>query len=450
MKGPAKVYVTMGLTLVVLLLMYYLPPITLGGVQLRKIDVLADLDTDLDTTESEAATVPPPKPKPKGVWSDVWPDGVEPIEDFGTDSTGGMDCFYTALAKGKALGRPVRVAYLSDSFVEGDIMLVDLRHILQQRFGNGGLGWMRCCTNFDEGSLAAALSSSGFTPRHIMSPKQLNNAQYILPQGYSEVNGSATASVAPLAGSYTPSWSRSTVWGYTSSGATVSGSPATGAVRWKASKNIQKAQFQTPHTSRFTATVSGNAKVFGMSLETDGGIVVDNFGVRGASGLTLSKMAEELAKDFAHQHPYDLIVVHFGLNVIEPSSTQAKCSWYTAKMKDCVRLIKRIYPHSAVLIVSASDRAQRDPATGKVRTLPAIPLLVRSQQQMAADMGVGYLNLYHLMGGKNSVMDMVNKRLAEKDYTHINRKGGKWVAERFAKSLEAGFDNYQRKKAAGY
>lgn len=106
--------------------------------------------------------------------------------------------------------------------------------------------------------------------------------------------------------------------------------------------------------------------------------------------------------------------------------------------------------HSAVLIVSASDRAQRDPATGKVRTLPAVPMLVRSQQQLAADMGVGYLNLFHLMGGKNSVVDMVNKHLAEKDYTHINRKGGKWVAERFAKSVVAGFDNYQRKKAAGY
>lgn len=448
MKGPAKVYVTMGLTLVVLLMMYHLPQISLGDVQLRQIDVLADLDAD--TTADATDTIAPKKPAPKGSWTDVWPEGVEPIEDYGTDSTGGMDSFYAALAKGKKLGRPVRVAYLSDSFVEGDIMLVDLRHILQQHFGNGGLGWMRCRTNFDEGSLAATLSSSGFTPRHTMTPKDLNYAQYILPQGYCEVSATATASVAPLAGSYTPSWSRSTVWGYTTSGATVSGSPTGGTVRWKAANGVQKAQFNTPHTSRFTATVSGSAKVFGMSLETDSGIVVDNFGVRGASGLTLARMAEGLAKDFARQRPYDLIVIHFGLNVLEAKSTSKKCTWYTSKMKDCVNLIKRIYPQSAVLIVSASDRAQRDPATGKVRTLPAVPMLVRSQQQLAADMGVGYLNLFHLMGGKNSVVDMVNKHLAEKDYTHINRKGGKWVAERFAKSVVAGFDNYQRKKAAGY
>ena len=38
--------------------------------------------------------------------------------------------------------RPVRIAFLGDSFVEGDILTGDLRAMLQQHFGGCGVGWM--------------------------------------------------------------------------------------------------------------------------------------------------------------------------------------------------------------------------------------------------------------------------------------------------------------------
>lgn len=142
MRGSAKVFVITGLTFVALLLMYYLPVMNVGGTQLRQVDVLADLDADsTERYDAESITIDEVQ-KPKGAWKDSVPEGVEPIIDYGTDSTGGMDSFYAALAQGKKLGRPVRVAYLSDSFVEGDIMLVDLRAMLQKHFGMAD--WAGC------------------------------------------------------------------------------------------------------------------------------------------------------------------------------------------------------------------------------------------------------------------------------------------------------------------
>lgn len=450
MRGSAKVFVITGLTFVALLLMYYLPAMSVGGTQLRQVDVLADLDPDnTERYDADSITIAEVK-KPKGAWKDSVPEGVEPIIDYGTDSTGGMDSFYAALAKGKKLGRPVRVAYLSDSFVEGDIMLVDLRTMLQKHFGNGGLGWMRCRTNFDEGTFAANLSSSGFEPRHIMKARSLSLAHYILPQGYSEVHGTATATVASLSGEQATTWSCATVWGYTDLGATVTGTPTGATVQWRPHKGIQQARFHAPNMRRFSTTVKGDAKVFGMSLENDYGIVVDNFGVRGSSGMQLASLAVGLSADFARQHPYDLVIIHYGLNAIAQAGTEKTCSWYVANMKKCVARIRKIYPHSAVMIVSASDMATRSHSTGKVRTMPAVETLVRYQQKMAAEMGVGFINFYDMMGGRNSVVSMAERHLAEKDYVHVNRQGGKMMAEKFTKSFVAGYDNYKRKKAAGY
>ena len=144
------------------------------------------------------------------------------------------------------------------------------------------------------------------------------------------------------------------------------------------------------------------------------------------------------------------MIIHYGLNAIAQAGTEKTCSWYVANMKKCVARIRKIYPRSAVMIVSASDMATRSHSTGKVRTMPAVETLVRYQQKMAAEMGVGFINFYDMMGGRNSVVSMAERHLAEKDYVHVNRRGGKMMAEKFTKSFVAGLDNYKRKKAAGY
>ncbi len=454
MSNPAKVYVVAGLTMVALLLLYYLPEIKVGGTPLRKVDLLADIDPQNSLPDDSAAEEAPDtlahaiKKTAKDAWKDVWPKGVEPILDFGTENGCGMGRFYAALSQAGKMNRPVRIAYLSDSFVEGDIMLLDLRRRLQERFGDGGLGWMRCRTYFDEGTYAASLSSSGFEPRHIMKPKSFSMGAYILPQGYCEINGSARVDVSSAAGGYSGKWSRAIAWGYTEAGASVRAAGKT--VNWKGSKSIQSASFSIQNGRKFSMSVSGQAKMFGVSLENAHGIVVDNFGMRGSSGLTLAQMSKSLSDEFARKHPYDLVVVHFGLNAIAQASGNKACSAYVAAMKKSIAFIKKLYPHSAVLVVSASDMASRNASTGVVQTKPLVPALVRHQEKMAADMEVGFINLYNMMGGRNSVVKMVERHLAEKDYIHLNRRGGEVVAKAFAQSVVAGYENYQRKKAAGY
>ena len=64
---------------------------------------------------------------------------VVPIELFSPDA---MMRFNRALTRGAA-GRPVRIAVLGDSFIEGDIITADLREQLQNLCGGRGVGFRR-------------------------------------------------------------------------------------------------------------------------------------------------------------------------------------------------------------------------------------------------------------------------------------------------------------------
>ena len=59
-------------------------------------------------------------------YSDILPMDslITPIEDFGQGFDSRLNNFYEKLLAGK---EPIRVAFMGDSFVEGDILSADLR-----------------------------------------------------------------------------------------------------------------------------------------------------------------------------------------------------------------------------------------------------------------------------------------------------------------------------------
>ena len=142
-----KVAATFIFTLIVvsgLMALYFLPPINIGGTPLRKIDLLSDLRPDVpDVTELMAdsdSVFLPPVVKPEFV--DSCKSGMTCIEDYSDTDVPSMGAFYEALSKVNSLGRPVRIAYFGDSFIEGDIFTGDLRAMLQTEFGGCGVGYV--------------------------------------------------------------------------------------------------------------------------------------------------------------------------------------------------------------------------------------------------------------------------------------------------------------------
>ena len=447
LNSSAKVYTIVALTAIVLLLLYYIPPITIGDVTLRKVDLLSDLEKEPDTLASHLK-----KPRPKGKFKYTWPKGVTPMLDFGTDSLGALDHFFEALTNNKKMNRPVRVAYFGDSFIEADIMVSELRRQLQQAYGNGGPGWMNASQLFGGSWVSMRHTTRNMTSYCLFRHKVFDNAEYTMPQSYSKMTASqASCNFAPPIDTlYTSSWLHTSVFAKTTaSPLTISCGGVSKAM--KASPHIQMVQFGGSPDSQQSISFNGSmdgTTLYGYVLENDHGIVIDNLGVRGVNGMNLPKMRADLLADFGRLRDYDLIVLHFGLNVVNSAKGDKFCQNYIRILEEGIQHLRKVYPNVSILIVGPSDMQAR--VGGSFVTRPGVEKISAFEQQLASDGHYGFVSMLEVMGGPGSMSDFVDKHLAERDYTHINIAGGKIVGARFAKTFKAAYDNYKRKKKAGY
>ena len=184
--------------------------------------------------------------------------------------------------------------------------------------------------------------------------------------------------------------------------------------------------------------IGSGSLLYGVALEPVKGVVVDNFSMRGSAGYTLANIPLATLAQFAAQRPYDLIVVHFGLNVA--NSRQGNYAGYAKQMGQAIDHLRQAYPQASILVVSMPDRDQRTDAG--LRTMRGVESLVGYQQLMASEHAVSFFNLFQAMGGRESMKTLVERGMANKDYTHINFKGGKYLARFLFDSMMAGYHAY--------
>ena len=204
-------YKTLLLTLLValfLFLLHFLPTLTIGDTKLREIDILSDLAKKKKVLED---VIPSPK-KPSSVvaydkdgkvinFKEDWPKGTERIVDYSAGKPGGLDHFYSQLnllVQKQQVGRPVRIAYYGDSYIEGDILLADLREDLQKYYGGYGVGWIDAGNDLDQYKHTVDNSFSGLTEHMVKKPASYDVNQAGIAERYYTMNGQATMTYAPF------------------------------------------------------------------------------------------------------------------------------------------------------------------------------------------------------------------------------------------------------------
>ena len=447
------------LVVVFLLLLHFLPTFKIGDTELREIDILSDLSRQKKELKD---VIPAPKTPSTTLalekdgkvinFKEQWPKGTERIVDYSEGKPGGMEHFYeqlTALKEKKNLGRPVRIAYFGDSFIEGDILLADLREELQKYYGGEGVGWLDAGNDLNQYKHTTTQKFTGLTEHLVKKPDSYDVLQAGMAERYYPLSGRANITLAPfMAHEYprTEKWGTTQLYLRAKNGASVTfhidgGKSTTEQV--SPSPNVQMVRFNGA-TSHASIDVSGtNATLFATAQEGNGGIVLDNFSMRGSNGLSLSKLPETTLRQFAQVRPYDLIVFQFGANAITPASKERELQTYTSKMKSVIQLFHKCFPTASILVIGAPDRGSKSSLDG---TMEGVKMLVGYQDQMASDCKVAFYSLYKAMGGPGTMMRLVDeKNMGSKDYVHINFKGGKYVAPRIFKSIVAGQNNYARK-----
>lgn len=439
--GAARVALFLCIVVVAIALLRCVPTFSVGGYEVKPVDILSDVVNG----DSLSALSYSAKPIAKTVVQDTCPAGVTCIEDYGVaDTCQGMRHFYKALDERQSLGRPVRIAFFGDSFVEGDILTADLRELMQAHFGGSGVGYVDIASPFTKLRTTVSHKASGWTEYSVLDKSGCDNGRLGISGRYAVSNGGATVSYQatssfPHVGSfevatlYLASGSPATVSvstnGATGGSETVSGGWTLQTVQREGA--MQKVSFNVS---------SAGATCYGVALEGRSGVTLDNFSLRGCSGTPLASIPQAHLQQLSAVRPYDLIVLQYGLNVASKKVTNY--DYYVRQMKPVIEHFRRAFPSASILVVSIGDREDR--IGGELHTLPGALALMSYQQSMAAEEGVAFWNLYEAMGGEGGIRRMAEAKPAEaaKDYTHINRLGGKRVATALYNALLHGYNYY--------
>lgn len=364
--------------------------------------------------------------------------------------------FLSALTQAKSGGKKVRIGYFGDSMIEGDLVTESLRGDLQKEFGGQGVGFV-----------PVACPSPGFrkTIRHSYS----NNWKYhtVLVPNPTSFPYSIAGNYAYLPGKAAKSPEDSWV-------------KYEGTSKYEGTKNFLQAKLYygsptrkpSPEDKNWVAistekgqdtvmlkhsqavntlkighnvealelkfNMDNRLPVYGVSFEGNEGVYVDNYAVRGNSGLGMLSVPDSIWRAFNRYMDFDLVILHYGLNIVQTDRTNYK--GYEKYFKKVVALIQEQMPTTDILIISVTDKSSM--IDGKMQTDPSVPHIVKAQKKVAKDMGVAFLDLYRGMGGKNTMIKWVASEWATSDYTHVNRKGADRIAKIIQKYLMTNYQAY--------
>lgn len=339
----------------------------------------------------------------------------------------GLRTFFSQLRRRSSLGRPVRIAVLGDSFIEGDIFTSSIRRQLQSRYGGAGVGW-----------LPLSSETAGFrrTVRHEF--KGWNDHNQLHSKGRYPLSGHYyTGSVGDWARYTLPKGSRpcseATIYYKAPSGATleVSTNGESGTVvELPATEKLSAYRLASGAISSVRLTLTAGASGFvcyGVSLDGSSGVSVDNFSIRGNSGLLLGALDEELNRAFCAERSYDLIVLQYGLNTISPK--QLDYSHYTKQLAKAIDRLRPMTGRADYLLLGVSDRGTK--SGGTVVTMPAALALERAQIRLASEKGLVFWSTREAVVRLGGIGKLAAKGWAAKDFTHLSHRGGDELARQF-------------------
>ncbi len=382
----------------------------------------------------------------------------------------GMDYFFEALQRGSD---QVRIAWFGDSAIEGDLICQTVRDSLQRRFGGSGVGFFPILHKV-----------KGF--RQSVKEESTGNwyARYL---GQREDKGIPFG----IAGSYfipdTLPGNFDSLYLHARDSAGHAGLPweTLPAIEIKTSRKAQRVKLFFGKSDSLSGAgqvapvckvVSGNhtrflrlhpgkpvdetlllegfhrklgiaiasrheLPLFGMSMESSKGVILDNLPARGNHGDKLMEIPLEIYQGFDSLLDYDLIILQYGLNAL--AAEMEDFSWYGVQMTNVVRYIKRAFPGKPILIVGPTDRAVK--WEGVMQTDPSLPRVTAILKRVSQREKVAFFSFYEAMGGNGVMLDWVDKkkpRLANLDYTHLNYEGAELAGKLFLKYLLTEYDAY--------
>ena len=117
--------------------------------------------------------------------------------------------------------------------------------------------------------------------------------------------------------------------------------------------------------SRIKLVAQGREPVglLGVYAEAEQGVVLDNFGIAGASGAFWTTVQSELMQQATAQRPYELVMLAYGTNDV--TGTNWDPQDYRRRFETTVEAMRQVMPQALCVLITPGDRV----TTSKVRSV---------------------------------------------------------------------------------
>lgn len=341
--------------------------------------------------------------------------------------------------------KPVRIIHYGDSQIEIDRISASLRECLQSRFGGYGPGMLPVIQTVPTVSVHQTCSNTEL-PRYLLygpDAYRTKSYRYGIMAQMTQISGSVTCSfaacgyndtqehvkkfskVSVLVGNVTQRLSVTVSSGSYSSTQTVEPMAGSKQLTFNIGNNV----------ARTTVTMNGVAEIYGIMLDGNKGVALDNIPMRGCGGTIFTGINSAQPTQFCKENNVRLVIMQYGGNAMGYIKSKESRTQYIESLGKQIDRIKQWAPNAQILFIGPSDMATS--IDGTMQTYPHLPTVVAEIKQMALAHGAAFWDLYGAMGGKNSMVQWVksNPPLAGSDYVHFTTAGANKVSGLLKQSI---------------
>lgn len=342
--------------------------------------------------------------------------------------------------------KKIRIAWFGDSMIEGDLITEDIRKQLQDVFGGNGVGFVPV-TSIVAGFRVTVIHSfsDDWKDVNFKSDDKANANLFISGHSFFGDQNS-WVSYKPVNKPHLNNFNDvSILYGKPAEGnntAVLSVNGKQQSITADQSFNEFDVRYDSAKELKLGIS-SADIPLYGAAFESDSGIFIDNFSFRGISGVEFKYFSEDFLKQIQKTRPYDLLVFQYGPNLLfRPNLTDF--SWYEKMMLPTLKKIKAAFPETDILLISTADKGFN--YDGSWHTAKGVKPLINVQYDMAQNTGADFLNLYNAMGGEDAIVKWVqgDTVYANKDYTHVNFRGGKRLADLIFNAIMKEYDDFEK------
>ncbi|MDD3281423.1 MAG: GDSL-type esterase/lipase family protein [Bacteroidales bacterium] len=358
-----------------------------------------------------------------------------------------------AVLEASKKGEVVHIMHYGDSQIEMDRISSLFRQRLQEQFGGMGAGIVPPIQTIP--SFTVRQSYAGDLQRYVVygdtSQPRAAHRRYGLLGTFAQVYSSASISVGTS--NYKKAQQKSKTFqrikvivGNNQAGFTVTCKGKTHIVK-QAQKGISVLNFDfSEPISRTTLTLNGSAEIYGISMSGNNGVALSNVPMRGCSGTIFTRIDSTLLSQSYKKMNVALIILQFGGNMMPQINSDKAIERYMKLISRQIHYLKRVNPQAEILFIGPSDMVKR--IDGQLQTYTYLPKMNEALKETVLKNGAAYWDLFHVMGGKNSMIEWVKHApaWAGPDYIHFTEAGAYEISTILSNAFLMHYDFYSLRK----